>query len=71
MKTAMISFVLQNLLSALPPNVVKRAIDALLDQIEDAVSRSENTVDDAVVTPLVSIVRTSLDIPDDVGGDLD
>lgn len=71
MKNQIIGFVVQSLLSSLPPDVVKRAIDSLLDRVEDAVADSATQTDDRIVLPLVKMIRDSLDIPDDIGGDQD
>lgn len=71
MNTTLISTVVSGLLSALPEDIIKRGVDALLDVAEDAVADSENKIDDAIVLPLVGVIRSSLDIPDDIGGDED
>lgn len=71
MKDAIIGFVVNQLITNLPPDAVKRAIDAMLDRIEDAVADSETKTDDRILLPLIDMLRRSLDIPDDIGGDAD
>lgn len=53
------------LLSALPTDVAKKAIDGALDIVEDAVEKSEKKWDDIVVLPLIALIRRVFDIPDD------
>jgi hypothetical protein len=43
---------------------LKEFADMALDFIEDAVQKSENQVDDAVVLPILKRFRESFDIPD-------
>lgn len=52
------------LLTMLSPELMKRGVDALLDIAEDAVAKSETTVDDAVVLPVIQTIRATFDIPD-------
>jgi len=60
---------LQNMLSILLASVdselVRRIVDSALDAVEDAVSKSETKVDDAVVVPLVKTIRLALSIPNE------
>ena len=53
------------LLGLLKGDVLKKAVDALLDAIENAVEKSENKVDDAIVLPLCNLIRNTFNIPDD------
>jgi len=52
------------LLAQLPKEIVKDGIDRLLDVVEDAVEKSENSLDNAMVLPICKLIRDSLDIPD-------
>jgi len=52
------------MITMLPKDVMKKAVDALLDKIEDAVVASTNPIDDKVVLPLCSLIRQSFEIPD-------
>lgn len=52
------------LINALPPDLLTRGADKLLDSIEDVVESSETMIDDAVILPLVRLLRASFDIPD-------
>lgn len=71
MNVGLISTVMNALISLLPEDIVKKGLDDLLDVVEDAVAKSDNKVDDAIVLPLIGVLRKSLDIPDDIGGDTD
>lgn len=64
MKEKLIGQLVSLLIGMLSPATLKKAVDGLLDIIEDAVQQSETTVDDAIVLPLVSLVRESFNIPD-------
>lgn len=49
----------------LKPDNIKTYGDNLFDFIEDAVSNSETTIDDATVLPVLRALRAGLNIPDD------
>ena len=53
--------IIEKLLS--PENIIKYG-DKLFDFIEDAVTTSETTIDDATVLPLIKALRIALSIPD-------
>ena len=53
--------IVEQLLS--PANIIKYG-DKLFDFIEDAVTSSETTIDDATVLPLIKALRNALSIPD-------
>lgn len=59
------SKILALVMSMVTPEVAKKAIDAALDAIEDAIADSKNTIDDALVIPLVDKIREILGVPDD------
>jgi len=71
MNTAIVTTILKTLLAALPKDVVKTLLDDLFDKIEAEVESSPNKYDDALVYPLITTLRVSLDIPDNIGGDED
>jgi hypothetical protein len=60
--------IIQNAVSglpaALPDNLLVDLADDLLDAIETKVAGSETPVDDAVVMPIVRLVRDAFRIPD-------
>lgn len=64
MKELIIQNAMTALINALPPSVLVEGADALLDAIESAVERSENKIDDAVVLPLLRVIRSAFGIPD-------
>ena len=53
------------LIAMLPKDIAKKAVDALLDKIEDAVTASATPIDDKIVLPLCELIRDSFDIPDE------
>jgi len=53
------------LLKLLKPSMLIKAVDAMLDFIEDAVQDSENQIDDMLVLPIIALIRTTFGIPDD------
>lgn len=63
-KYAMLSGVFTHLFDSLPPELLKGFIDAGLDVVENAVAKTETKLDDAIVLPLINLVRTSFNIPD-------
>ena len=58
----MIGALVTALLKLLTPDLVKSGLDKLLDVIEDAVEKSPNKVDDAIVLPLCKKLREILNI---------
>lgn len=65
MKALLISKLVEILLSMLSPDMLKKAIDYLLDIVEDAVEKSDSTLDDKIVIPLCNMIREALNVPDD------
>jgi len=53
------------------PTLGKELIDDILDKIEDRIAASPSTVDDAIILPLIKLLRDTAGIPDDIGGDED
>lgn len=53
------------LIAMLPKDIAKKAVDALLDKIEDAVVASSSPIDDKIVLPLCKLIRNTFDIPDE------
>ena len=51
-------------MGALPKETIKKSADAMLDVVEDAVAASTTGVDDAVVLPIIDMIRRVFDIPD-------
>lgn len=64
MKSQIISMILNQLLALLTPDLLKRIVDKMLDEIEDYAVESSNTIDDKTVLPLCAMIRQSFDIPD-------
>jgi len=53
------------------PELGKELIDDILDKIEDRVEASSTKIDDAIILPLIKMLRDTAGIPDDIGGDED
>jgi len=64
MKNAFLGQLINFLLTALTPEMMKRAVDAVLDVAEKAVAESETKLDDTIVLPLIALIRNSFNIPD-------
>lgn len=64
MRVKLITMMINTLLMALSPELLKTAVDALLDIIENAVAKSPTTIDDKIVLPLVSLIRDTFGIDD-------
>lgn len=66
MKEKLLNVVLVNLgpilLKLVSPEIIRKGFDAGLDAIEKAVIESENTVDNALVLPVLKTVRETLNI---------
>ena len=62
------TILIQQLVSALvvmmSPEIPKKGLDGLLDTIEEAVGKTENTVDDIVVLGICQQIRRAFDVPD-------
>lgn len=58
------------LINLIDEDMVKRALDAMFDAIENKVQESENKFDDRLVLPAIALLRRSLTIPDndDIAG---
>lgn len=64
MQARLLSMMVSMLLRTLTPNLLKKFIDMALDFVENYVLGTASTVDDTVVLPICSMIRTALDVPD-------
>lgn len=62
--TQIINLLMPTLLALIPDDIMKIALDKLIDSIEDAIAQSETRVDDALVLPILSALRIKLQVPD-------
>ena len=60
----LIPIVMQVVESLLSPENIKAYGDKLFDFIEDAVTSSDTTIDDATVLPVIRALRAAFNIPD-------
>jgi hypothetical protein len=63
-KAALIEMLVSLLMKMLTPDLLKKFADMTLDFIEDKVTGTKSTVDDAVVLPVCDMIRASFNIPD-------
>ncbi len=66
MNPGLISALLESLIRILPKDIVKKSIDCLLDFIEDAISKSSNKWDDAIL-PLIAALRVQIGVTEEAG----
>ena len=59
-----LTYLLPAMLKLLKPEILKKAVDALLDVIENSVEKSENKIDDIIVLPLCKLIRDTFGIED-------
>ncbi len=55
---------MQILLRLIDEDTLKKAVDALLDVIEDKVNESKTQIDNITVLPLCKLIRNTFNIPD-------
>lgn len=60
----MVGIVITKILSSVTKDVSQVFLDKIFDAAEDAIAKSENTVDDAVLLPAIEKIRELFDIPD-------
>lgn len=61
-----LKLLLSHLIDLLTPDLIKKGIDSFLDAIEQGVKNSDTTIDDVVLIPVIHMIRTALNIPQDV-----
>ncbi len=66
MNPGLIAALLESLIRLLPKDIVKKSIDNLLDFIEDAITKSANKWDDAVL-PLIAALRAQIGVTEEAG----
>jgi hypothetical protein len=64
MRSILIAQLVNVLLNILSNDVMKLAVDKMLDFVEDYVTDTTNKVDDALVLPLCRRIRETFDVPD-------
>jgi uncharacterized membrane protein len=60
----MITNLLTSLFTVMPPEMIKGFIDQGLDVVENMIQASETTMDDSLILPIIVMIRTTFDIPD-------
>ena len=64
MKNEIIVKLLAMLLKLLEPEMLRGAVDKVLDYVEEKVKESGSKYDDVLVLPLIEMIRNTFDIPD-------
>ena len=64
MKAKLLSMLFKLVVSMATPELLRDLADTLLDVVEDAVAKSKNKYDDALVLPLCKVCRMAFSIPD-------
>ena len=64
MLAALIGSILRELLKKLPPDLIKDVVDTMLDKLEDKIKDTSTQLDDAIVLPLIELIRKTLNIED-------
>jgi hypothetical protein len=64
MKEKILTYCISLFMSMLSPDMLKGFMDNVLDFIEDKVAGTASDVDDRLVLPLVEMIRSAFDIPD-------
>ena len=64
MKNEIIVKLLAMLLKLLEPEMLRGAVDKVLDYVEEKVKESGSKYDDVLVLPLIEMIRNTFNIPD-------
>ena len=64
MKQYLLEMLLKMVMMVLKPAAITALIDKILDFVEDAVAKSETTMDDVIVLPMCKVIREALNVPD-------
>ena len=64
LQSVLIQQLLTVLITQLSPEVLKMSLDKLLDIVEEAVAKTDNSLDDIVVLGLCSQIRRAFNVPD-------
>lgn len=64
MKVTVLLKVIEIFLNTLTPELVEKFADWVLDFIEEHVEGSISTIDDRLILPICSLIRTTFDIKD-------
>jgi len=64
MKSKMIGVLISMLMKTLTPELLKSFADMALDFVEEKVKGTKSPVDDAIVLPICSMIRSAFDVPD-------
>lgn len=59
----MLLLLVGQLVKTLTPDLIKRFADKMLDAVEDAVTKSENKIDDLFI-PMIGVIRKAFNVPD-------
>lgn len=64
MKQIILTQLIKVIMSMLTPELMKKFADTVLDFVEEYVEGTKSEVDDKLILPLCSLIRTTFDIKD-------
>lgn len=64
MQISILQMLFNQLLGAMTPEVIKKVVDAAIDKVEELIADSNTQTDDKVLIPIIKLIRTTFDIPD-------
>lgn len=64
MQEYLLKMFIKMVMERLTPELLKEWVDSGLDYIEEAVETSETQIDDVLVLPVINLIRTAFDVPD-------
>lgn len=70
MKLQIVLMLVGNIFKLISPNMVRDAVNAIIDLIETQIAKTENTIDDAIAIPIIAMLRQTFAIPDRDGSPL-
>lgn len=64
MQLQILMMFVSQLFSLITPEALKKFVDSGLNMLEDVITKSPNTYDDAIILPIIGMIRLTLGIPD-------
>ena len=61
---SLLTLLINAIISMLTPDLIKKFADMVLDFVEDYVLGTASTVDDKIMIPICTAIRSAFDIPD-------
>lgn len=64
-RSHLVTIIIDLLMRALSPDLIKGLADSLIDIVEKAVQDSDSDLDDKIALPICSLIRSVFNIPDE------